>query len=390
MSAAATIQQLEQIDWNFSDYSSSQFPTDINSLHWYPAAFVPQIPAILINALSKPKDLILDPFSGSGTTITEASRLGRRFIGVDRNPYALHICRAKFAAIEDIDEDWFQKEQSLASSLLAVKNPTEYCDKAGILEEVFNWFEDETLAEILAIHQHIKRNRDASSGLLRQVVLSSILNRCCSQRDHYTYITDRCFPKTKVYRPAISMYREQMVLASRAVSEARRQFDRIHGRPWKPSNDGIVVCGDARKLGWIGDNSVDLVVTSPPYLGVNDYVRAMRLTWLFFSEEVDEAIKAEIGARRKRQRPNAFEEYKADMEEVFGEIMRILRPNGHLALVVGQGKGRVNRENTIELLVQMLKEHCGFSVLFQKDRRIKFRRIQVPGVGTEKILVLGR
>ena len=391
MNVRAPIKELETVDWNFADYSSSQFPADINSLHWYPAAFVPQIPAILINALSQPGDVVFDPFAGAGTTIIEASRLRRSFIGVDRNPYAVNICKAKFTAIGETEESWYAEELKAAKSLTKVENARQYCALTGIDVEVFKWFHNTSLSEILALHQHILRNRGTHANLLRQVALSAILNRCCSQRDHYTYITDRCFPKEMLYRPARDMYCEQIALTCCAVIKTRRQFARVYETEWKPSRDGVVECRDARSLSWLSDGAVDLVVTSPPYLGVNDYVRSMRLTALLFPEEEGEdAIAAEIGARRKRFRPKVFEEYKKDMYQSFAEMARILKKTGYLALVIGQGRGRINKENILEMLIGMLRDDHQFNVQFEKDRRIKFRRIQVPGVGTERIIVFRR
>jgi len=391
MSAPSSIWELEKVDWNFADYSSSQFPTDINSLHWYPAVFVPQIPSILIKCLSQERELVLDPFSGSGTTIIEASRLGRRFFGVDRNPYAVNICKAKINAISEVEEEWFEQEERVVRALDLIKDPNNYCTTKGINPEVYKWFENNTLIEILTIHQHIIERRDTYELFLGQIILSSILNRCCSQRDHYTYITDRCFPKEMIYRPTREMYCEQVKLASQSIIESRRQFKRIKNREWKPSEDGDVKCCDSRQIGWIENGTVDLVVTSPPYLGVNDYVRSMRLTSLLFPEEGDQgAVDAEIGARRKRQKATAFDDYKQDMYQVFSGIARVLKRDGYLALVIGQGKGKVNKENIIDMLIGMLQEEFEFEELFRKERRIKFRRIQVPGVGTECIVVLRR
>jgi DNA modification methylase len=175
------------------------------------------------------------------------------------------------------------------------------------------------------------------------------------------------------------------------VSESQRQFYRLNNREWKPSDDGVVECRDARRLGWLNEGSVDLVVTSPPYLGVNDYVRSMRLTSLLFPEEGgDEAISAEIGARRKRHRSMACEEYIQDIREVLSEISRVLKPKGYLALVIGQGRGRVNRGDMLERIVDILRLEHRFEVQFREVRKIKFRRIQVPGVGTECIYVFRR
>lgn len=392
MNIKSVLRSLNQIDWNFADYyGSKQFPADINSLHWYPALFVPQIPSILIQILSNEGDIILDPFSGAGSTLIEASRLRRRFIGIDLNPYAVNIILAKVLAISCTDDEWYNTEKNSIKILKAIGDPKKVCTDDQVDFEIFKWFEERTLSELLSIRRYIAHKDGSLRNTIRRVVFSSILNKCCSQRDHYTYITDRCFPKEIVYRPAIEFYLEQLELTRSAVIESKKQFNIIHGSDWDPLNDGKIKCSDSRDLKFISDGSIDLIVTSPPYLGVNDYVRSMRLTWLFFPEEGTElAIDEEIGARRKRQRKKAYEEYFQDMKKAFKEISRVLKPTGFLALVIGQGRGRVNKNDVLLEIIKILENDYNFNVFFERQRKIKFRRIQVPGVGTEKVIVLRR
>ena len=66
----------QRINWDFADFSSRNFKSDINNLHWYPAVFVPQIPDSLMQTLSQEGDNVIDPFCGSGVTLVEAAKLG--------------------------------------------------------------------------------------------------------------------------------------------------------------------------------------------------------------------------------------------------------------------------------------------------------------------------
>src|SRR6266850_5105308 len=92
ISSPRLISRLSEIDWDFAGkLSDSAF----SSIHWHPARFASQIPATFIGLLSKPGDLVVDPFMGSATTLVEAQRLGRRSIGSDLNPIACLIARAK-------------------------------------------------------------------------------------------------------------------------------------------------------------------------------------------------------------------------------------------------------------------------------------------------------
>lgn len=388
------VRSLERIDWEFADYVGSQFPMDINAMHWYPGTFVPQIPSILVQALSEEGDLVLDPFSGAGTTLIECARLGRRCIGVDINPFAVAIASAKLDALRLNDADWFRRHASAASREASRSNvpdlpveAPEGMDEASYAE-VRRWFEAETLLELLNLRSYIDAQGVDDGRALLRAVFSSILNRVCSQKDHYTYVTDRCFPADLVYRPAGKMFGEQLEILGLAVEGFRSQFLMLHGEEWSPT-DVSISRGDSRCLDGVGSGTIDLVVTSPPYLGVNDYVRSMRLTHLFYPDPATEAaIGAEIGARRKRARRAAFDEFVADMEAVLSETARVLRPGAYLCLVFGQGRGKVVREDTVKLLIEYLVDTHGFKLVFERERRVKFRRIQVPGVQTEKIFVL--
>jgi len=385
------IHRLKGIDWEFPDYSGfSSFPANINSLHWYPAPFVPQIPTMLIQSLTKNDDIILDPFAGSGVTLIEAAKLRRKFIGVDLNPYAINIINAKFNALDLMSDEWLSSIIAEINSIDIVKSVEHYLINANLDDEISRWFDQRTLEELCSLHRYVCSEKNNKYYLIKKVIFSSILNRCSSQREHYTYVTDSCFPKKLVYINAIDQYLNQAKLVNQSAKIFRRQYELTHGKTWS-SSCGLVSIGDARDINFLKDGTVDCVLTSPPYLGVNDYTRSMRLTWLFFPEtRVKEAIENEIGSRRKRFRKNAYHDYINDMEKSFSEISRILKPSGYLCLILGQGKGKVSKGNVVNTLLDILEMQYGFKIQMRESRKIKFRRIQVPGIGSEEIVVLNR
>jgi hypothetical protein len=83
---------LDILDWEFEESDSSFM---VHNACWFPAKLVPQIPAHLILNLSEAGDTVLDPFCGSGTTLIESLRHGRKCIGTDVNPVAIYISLAK-------------------------------------------------------------------------------------------------------------------------------------------------------------------------------------------------------------------------------------------------------------------------------------------------------
>jgi DNA modification methylase len=385
------IKKLESVDWNFSDYNSQLYPADINFMHWYPGSFVPQIPAILINLLSNVNQLVLDPFAGSGITLIEASKQKRRFLGVDLNPYAVNIVKAKFDALSIASQGWCNKEAEAIKEITSIKSIKPNVEDLCVNTEVVKWFHPESLNTLLQICSHIHEKSHDKFNIIRKALFSSILNRCCSQREHYTYITDRCFPHELTNADVQMIYLKKIEDLQLALLENSTFQKRAYGEQFNISDYGDILLADSRKLNFIDNNSVDLVVTSPPYLCVNDYVRSMHLMSLFFHEvTTEEAIQNEVGARRKRHRKNIHREYVNDMMKVFDEIFRVLKPSSFFCLIIGQGRGKAVKSNLLEEFEVYLRSENKFSLVFSQFRKFKFRRIQVPGIENESILVFQR
>src|SRR5262249_27737983 len=90
--------ELRRTDWDFASHNGSD---GFSGYHWYPARFVPQLAGTLVNYFSEPGDTVLDPFCGSGTTLVEAYKFGRLSVGIDINPIAALMTRAKVVPFEE-------------------------------------------------------------------------------------------------------------------------------------------------------------------------------------------------------------------------------------------------------------------------------------------------
>ena len=91
------ISKLERVDWNFPGATTLQ--NSVHSLHRFPGNFIPQVPSYLIQILSNPGDLVLDPFCGSGTTGVEALILGRSVFQSDVNRASIQVAEGKLAML---------------------------------------------------------------------------------------------------------------------------------------------------------------------------------------------------------------------------------------------------------------------------------------------------
>ena len=136
------------------------------------------------------------------------------------------------------------------------------------------------------------------------------------------------------------------------------------------------------------DHSVDLIITSPPYLCAQDYILTMRLNEFFFPNEGFESLPfQEIGPRRLRSRAGIVDSYFSDMNSVFRELYRVLKDDSFFCLVIGQGKGKISEHiDVVSELVENAKQ-IGFSLIFETTRTISFRTNRVGGVDKEHIIL---
>ena len=94
--AKSVIAALGRVDWDFP--GSGTDLGSVHTMHWFPGNFIPQLPSFLIQILSEPGQVVLDPFGGSGTTAIEGMKLGRRMISADSVSACALLARGKVAA----------------------------------------------------------------------------------------------------------------------------------------------------------------------------------------------------------------------------------------------------------------------------------------------------
>lgn len=413
------IQTLNQINWDFSDYNSLKFPLDINSIPWYPATLPPPIPKFLIALLSQEKDIVFDPFGGKGTTIVESIKQNRRFCYNDLNPFAVNIANNIINIIKGVcvDENQILNTCTTDAEILK-KIRTRFCkndayegkseesinkyvpqqifidiDSFGLNQELVFWYHVDTLSELITIYKLIDSDCNDYAYHIRKFTFISILKEVCSQRGHFTYITDNCRPAKITYYDAVASYLSMLERVKSSVMDLKKQFNvtNAEGDILDIINRSYINCGDSRKLNWMENDSIDFVITSPPYLCAQDYVKTMRLINLFFPEvNFKDLANKEIGARCKR-RGKAHEvvhDFYNDMDEVFGEINRILKKDKFFCLVIGQGRGKITQGyDTISDLSNMAITKYNFEKIYQATRRISYKSVRVGGVDREEIII---
>lgn len=413
------IQTLNQVNWDFSDYSSQRFPLDVNSISWYPATFPPPIPKFLIALLTEPGDVVFDPFGGSGTTVIEAIKQNRPFLYNDLNPFAVDTLRNVVGILSESSlrpqllrsvrkrdgellsgkierickEDIYEGKNMDA---LRKKCPQEMMARMrdlGLNEELILWYHIDTLNELLRLYELIHTDREEGVYNARKCAFTAILKDVCSQRGHFTYITDNCRPSLLRYYSTFSTYLAMLDRLILSVDDFLRQFAVVNGKAALAELIGrsAIRCGDSRKLNWIEDQSVDFVLTSPPYLCAQDYIKTMRLINLFFPDEgFDRLPSQEIGARacRKRNGQEIVNKFYDDMKAFFGEAERVLKKDKFFCFIIGQGKAKaIEGYDTIGDLSAMVVRDFHFQKIFETSRAISYKWNRLGGVDHEEIVI---
>ena len=325
-------------------------------LHSYPARLHPatarRLVALAMRHTAGAADaapaqpVLLDPFCGSGTVLVEAHRAGARAIGVDANPLAVLIARAKTWTVPaERREALRQAGQRMAAAALAegkaarradyeapAMRTTPGIDVEARNQRLLHWFAPHVRRELEHLASQIDELREGDPELadILTVVLSSTLYKVSRRASD----TDPTMVERRIARGAAARLFGQRVeqlaqgLAQLARS-ARAAAAEVHG-------------GDARHLDrvGVGDGSVDAVLTSPPYAGTYDYTEQHQLRLDFLGMQAQAFQEAELGSRRQfggdaTARRRARRRFTRALGSSLDEIARVLRPGGVALVVLG-------------------------------------------------------
>jgi SAM-dependent methyltransferase len=376
------ISRVRDVDW---DYSGDQSDSPFSGIHFHPGRLISQIPATLIGLLSKPGDTVLDPYCGSGTSLIEAQRLGRRGIGIDINPISIRTTGAKLFRnrgdrISRLLEGRLMEFLNRDFSSYSASN--DHIQTVPSSVQLSKWYHPMTGSQLAAIWAFITRLKGIDRTLF-EFCFSGILMTVCSETRHWGYVCDNTRPAELRYVDALAAF-ERFTL--RLAASYRERDELLPPGMRFPLPDFQLLNGDANAmLKGLATGTIDLVVTSPPYLGVIDYVKAQRLPFEWFGYELERFRKAETGARSKRHRTSSVSEYISELNGVMAELGRILKPNGFAAVVIGQSKARAQ---VLDGYVEQAST-WGLKLEEQVVRSIGSNRRQTPRL-TEETMFLFR
>jgi DNA modification methylase len=420
MSQAAMLFSNTKIDysWSFSDKTRKDTGYLTHGYHRYPAKFIPQIVSRLVEKYTKEGDLIVDPFGGCGTTLVESKVMGRCSVGVDINPVAVLITKAKITPIDPkkIEEAF----ATVKIKLDAYGKDTEV--KAPEHERIDYWFKPEEKRKLAFIFAEISKLKDEDIRDFFYCGFSNILKNCSIWLQKSNKPTRDIHKKPSDPVPTFYKQIKMMMRGNAQFYELSKEKNHLEIL-------SQVYCADARTIP-AKDNSVSLIVTSPPYVTSYEYADLHQLTalWLEYTKDLNDFRKRFIGtsyhhkkdlilnselAEKIRnellKKDNKIAEevstYFSEMNQVFVEMKRMLKEGGKTCIVIGntslKGVEILNAEVFAEQLqnlglriVDIIKREIPSKNLpsFRDEKTGKFARMsdknKVSVYPTEYILIM--
>ncbi len=377
MNPSFSVPDLDRIapdpSWAFAEATRAQTRYITHGYYTYPAKFIPQLAARLIRELTKEDEMVVDPFMGSGTTIVEAMVQGRVGVGVDINPVAYLVARAKATpleptALERVYETLQNQLEAPARATIPTPNHT----------RLDYWFPKQQKARLAILLQHISAIRDEDARNFFLVAFAQILKSCSiwlqrsvkPTRDLHKTPAD---PFEAFLRQARYMLKQNQVFWETVPPRVRENVPEFR----------LVQCADARTLP-VPEGAASLIVTSPPYVTSYEYADLHQLAALWFEyyeslpefrkrfigtayseracidlkSQMADRICAELGENKKSRE---VRNYFADMLECFSEMRRALKIGGKACIVIGNTELQGVKILNAEVFVEQM-QNIGFGI----------------------------
>lgn len=325
----------------------------VHGFHPYPARMHPKTAGLLLEAFLTAPGTLLDPFCGSGTVLVEGRARGHSVWGFDLNPIAVMLSTLKTHSFSAADR---QRMTTLAEGVaaeatarrLAKSGPSRRYPAEDVAQ-----FDPHVLLELDGLRVGVEAlSRDQLAPVMR-LLLSSILTKL-SKRDGDTGQKARVMRIAAGYPAKLYQNKTRELVGLLETSEALFQN----------TPAARMRLGDARELPGLPDRSVDLVVTSPPYPGVYDYVEHHRTRLRWLGADANPLERGEIGARRSMRSLDAGEaarSFEQEMFDLFTAFRRVLRPRGKVILLLADGAWN-NRPIRVEEIVKRAAASSGLTL----------------------------
>lgn len=385
MKARYIIMEKEQenfVSWDFKKADTKEYT---HNIHTYPAMMIPQIARRLISLYGKNAKTLLDCFCGSGTSLVEASLVSniKEAYGFDLNPLAVLISKVKTTPINP---------ELLKKELPKILSSTEY--KKPKFKNIRFWFKLKVIKSLSILKTAINQIRDNNIKDFFLVVFSETVRRVSNTRNSEFKLYRMDEEKLKNYNP--NVFGEFEKIANKNI-KGMQEYLKIRTN-LKPE---IKLFSSMNELP-IKENSLDLIVTSPPYgdsrttVAYGQFSR-LALQWLDYENIIDldnkllggkaskelevkinsptlkEIIKkiAEKDEKRAREVLSFYE----DFDKVVIQLNRVMAKKGYVCFVVGNRTVKGINIPTDKIMSEMFMAQGNYKYITTYERTIPNKRM---------------
>jgi len=321
----------KMVDGNYTDYFRIIQKNNTRSVnqyltHWiypYKGKFHPQMIRALLNIIGlKEGDIVLDPFIGSGTTALEAQLLGINCLGIDISPLCVLQSKVKTESVEAIDEI-----EKIKKIILNKIKPSLFNQESESFSQMIDSLGDEKvknfykMAYLVAVSDNARRRRNFEQSFYKNI--------------------------------------ELMIKSVRDFRDIAGELNLKLGRV-------EIKTGDSRNLP-LENNSIDGIITSPPYSIALDYVLNDAHALKVLGYDLSEIREEFVGVRGRG--PERINLYNQDMKRSYEEMYRVLKPKRFAAIVIGNATYMGEEIKTVEFTIDYCQK-IGFRLVKNIDKII--------------------
>lgn len=313
--------QSSSLNWKNEPRSNS---SHLHSICSYMAMFPPALPRHFISKYSNEGELVLDPFSGRGTTVLEACLMNRIGIGNDKNPLAYTLTKAKSNIPQKgrIISRIEQLRNKFDSESINIKN------EEGNIKMIFS---DSTLKQLAFLKNNLNWRRSNVDAFITSMILGIL-------HGNSEGFLSLSMPNTFSMSPN---YVKNFIKEHNLQKPKRDVFNLLNKKLMRcyisPLKKGKVYSQDVRRMTKIKSFSIDLIVTSPPYTRVIRYGQFNWIRLWFLDKEAKEVDKKLFFSQ-------SMPKYCDFMMESLSEMKRVLKPEGKAVLIIGDVNNRITKK----------------------------------------------
>ena len=390
---------VRKIDYSW-DYRGEKTKSYTHGIHTYPAMFIPQVGRRLLETYSKEGDTVCDIFCGSGSALVESRLIGRNAYGIDLNPLAIFLAKAKTTPINP---------QKLTKEYIALIDRVEKIKDNEIKRPDFKnidfWFKDKVIVKLAKLKKAIRAIKDETIQNFLMVAFSETVRYSSNTKTGEFKLVRVKGDKLEKHDPdIIGIFRKHTEKNIAGMTDFYKDA--------KKDSWTKIIYGDSSKDNGIKANSIDCIVTSPPYGDSRTtvaYGQFSRLSaqWIDVFEDPNDAsgvdndllggratkdlvhklssdyLKESLEKIAKQDEARAKDvlSFNLGLNECLKQAHRILKPRKYFCLVVGNRLVKQVRIPT-DFIIAELAEKIGFTCEDIIVRNIPGKRMPIKNSPT--------